>query len=184
MKVAVQAWQQRLHCIMRSHVVGGLADGPQGPTSLRLPGGPPSGEAPAECKGCGGGFGIQLGSPHLTHPQGLRSLPLEFVSRVSLGLFLPLLLGAAIEVSSGGSPGFNFCPLQAFLPTQHPEGASKNASVLLLRSFLGEGQSPTSESTRPWVISLPTSPRLSCSPSCYCSPATWASSSSFYALNV
>lgn len=99
------------------------------------------------------GFWIQLGSPHLTPPQELRSLPLEFVSGVSLGLLFPLLLGAAIEVSSRGSPGFNFCPLQ------HPEGASETHQFCCSEA-LGGGQGPTSESTTPWAISPPTSHRL------------------------
>lgn len=47
MQVAVEAWQQQLHCIMRKHVMGVGRRPAVTQASWR----PPSGEAPAGCKG-------------------------------------------------------------------------------------------------------------------------------------
>lgn len=59
MHVAVEAGQQQLHCIMRNHVMGVG----RWPAVTQASWRPPSGEAPAGCKGfveaSGSGIGLQ-----------------------------------------------------------------------------------------------------------------------------
>lgn len=156
---------ERLHCIMRNHVVGGLADGPLGTPAPRLPRDLLLNRLLLGARDLGRPLWSSGGSVCSTPPQGLRILTLEFglgVTFWSLPLSATWNDGRSIFkgllTSAFASLGFSSPSIQrGHLKTQI------SLVVQLLSSFLGESQARIGV-CRPWVIGpadfTPSSPAL------------------------